>query len=96
MARDFFARVLDWERLNFKVITSIPELEEATTIKWYRPSCLSKVSFTIVIKLLANRLGDIADRIIDDCQSVFIKGRNILGGIIIIQGIAHGISGSQK
>ena len=72
-ARDFFTRVLDWGRLNFKVITSIPELEDATTIKWYTPSCLSKVSFTIVIKLLANRSGDIANRIIDDCQSALLK-----------------------
>lgn len=53
------------------------------------------MSFKILTKLLAHRLGDIIDRIINDCQYAFIKGRNILDEVVALHEIVHKISCSK-
>lgn len=44
---------LDVKRLNFGVITLVPKISEANTIKQYR-HCLLNVDFKIVTKVLTN------------------------------------------
>ncbi|KAL8519786.1 hypothetical protein ACS0TY_010647 [Phlomoides rotata] len=40
--------------------------------------------YKIIVKILACRLSKVMDQIIDDSQSTFIKGRNILDGMVIL------------
>jgi len=40
MFADLYEDQLDLKRLNYGVITLIPKLKEANTIKQYRPICL--------------------------------------------------------
>lgn len=45
MFQDFHRGSLDIKRLNFGVITLVPKLKKANTIKQYRPICLLNVDY---------------------------------------------------
>lgn len=96
LVKDLCKGELDLRRLNYGVITLIPKLKEASNIKQFRPICLLNVSFKILTKLLANRLGMIVDKIINDSQSAFIRGRNILDGVVALHEIAHEVRCSKR
>jgi hypothetical protein len=70
--------------LNFGVITLIPKLQEVNVIQQYRPICLLNVSFKIFTKVATNRLNMVADKVISPTQTTFMRGRNILEGIVIL------------
>ena len=80
---------LDLERLNYGVITLIPKVKETNTIKQYRPICLLNVSFKIITKALMLRVEDCLGRIINDCQTTFLKNRNIMDGVLSLHEILH-------
>jgi hypothetical protein len=46
--------------------------------------------------LLANRIGSVAQRIVNHSQSAFIKGRYILEGVVIAHEIVHSIHKSKE
>lgn len=96
MVNDFYENRLDLKRLNYGVISLIPKIKEANSIKNYRPICLINVSFKILTKLLAVRLGTVANKIINDCQTAFIKGRNILDRVLSLHEIVHEMRISKK
>jgi hypothetical protein len=75
MVRDFNNNKLDLKRLNFGVITLVPKLKYANTIKQYRPICLLNVDFKNFPKLMINRVTPITDKVISDSQTAFIKGK---------------------
>ena len=75
--------------LNFGVITLIPKVQEANEIQHYRPIWLLNVSFKIVTKVATNRLNMVADKIISPTQTAFMRGRNILNGVIILHETIH-------
>jgi hypothetical protein len=50
---------------------------------------LLNVSFKIITKVLTNRIGVVADRIIKPSQTVFMPGRNILEGVIVLHESIH-------
>jgi len=64
MFQDFWLGKLDIKRLNFGVITLVPKVREANSIKQYRPICLLNVDFKCFTKVLNNRLVPIAQRIV--------------------------------
>uniref|UniRef100_J3NFF4 CCHC-type domain-containing protein n=1 Tax=Oryza brachyantha TaxID=4533 RepID=J3NFF4_ORYBR len=68
---------LDLKRLNYGVITLIPKVGDAINIKQYRPICVLNESFKIITKVLANRLAQVADKVISPTQNAFIPGRAI-------------------
>lgn len=96
MFQDFHRGALDIKRLNFGVITLVPKLKEANTIKQYRPICLLNVDYKCLTKLLTNRLVPVAQKIIDKNQTGFIKGRNILGGVVVVHEVLHELRSSKK
>ncbi|KAE9616153.1 putative RNA-directed DNA polymerase [Lupinus albus] len=63
----------------------------------YRPISLIGCIYTILAKLLANRLRKVLDKVISHNQFAFLKGRHILDGVIILNEIIHDakISGKQ-
>ena len=75
--------------LNFGVITLIPKVQEANIIQQYRPICLLNVSYKIFTKVTTNRLGSVADKVVSPTQTAFIKGRNILEGVVILHETIH-------
>ncbi|XP_062188905.1 uncharacterized protein LOC133892218 [Phragmites australis] len=75
--------------LNFGIITLLPKQKEATQIQQFRPICLLNVSFKIFTKVLTNRIALVAQKVIQPSQSVFMKGRNILEGVVILHETIH-------
>ena len=96
MFQDFHKGDLDIKRLNFGVITLVPKLKEANTIKQYRPICLLNVDYKCFTKLLTNRLVPVAQKIIGENQTGFIKGRNILEGVLVLHEVLHELRRSKK
>ena len=86
---DLHKGVLDIRRLNYGVITLVPKVRKANNIKQYRPICLLNVIYKIFTKVLMMRLETIMRKIINKSQNAFIKGRNIMDGIMCLHEILH-------
>jgi hypothetical protein len=91
MVGDFNKARLDLQRLNYGVITLVPKVREANSIKQYIPTCpkLLNVNFKKFPKLHMDRLTPMASKLISTNQTSFIKGRNILEGVVILHEILH-------
>lgn len=74
--KDFHAEHLDIKRMNFGVITLVP-------------ICLLHVDYKWITKTLTNKLTPVANEIIDRNQTGFIKGRNILEGVVVLHEVLH-------
>lgn len=89
LVNDFYLGQLRIERMKYGVITLIPQVKEANTIKHYRPICLLNVCFKIFTRMLVGRLTLIGRRIISENQSAFIKGRYIMDSAVILHEVMH-------
>lgn len=89
MVQDFHKGALDTKTLNYGVITLVPKIREANNIKQYRPVCLLNIDFKGITKILNNRLSPMAKEVIGDNQTGFIKGRNILEGVLTLHEVIH-------
>jgi hypothetical protein len=96
MLIEFGVHKLNVGRLNYGVVTLIPKLKEACKIQQYRPICLLNVSFKIITKILMMRLEGCMSKIINKCQTTFIKGRNIMDGVMILHEIVHDVKVRKK
>jgi hypothetical protein len=76
-------------RLNFGVISLIPEVQGADTIKQFRPIALINVIFKFIAKSYASHLAPVAHWTTDHSQSSFIKGRCLHEGVLALHEIAH-------
>jgi hypothetical protein len=85
----FWTHSLDVDRLNYGVITLIPKTKEAAKIQQFRPICLLNVIYQIITKTLMLRFEDCMSRIISSSQNAFIKGRNIMDGVLCLHEILH-------
>ena len=75
--------------LNFGVITLLPKTQEASKIQQYRPICLLNISFKIFTKVATTRINSVANHIVSPSQTAFMRGRNILEGVVILHEIVH-------
>src|SRR6266540_4947971 len=89
MFHDLHAGDLPLFSLNFGVISLIPKVQEANIIQQYRPICLLNVSFKFFTKVATNRLNTVADKMISPIQTAFLRGRNILEGVVILHETIH-------
>jgi len=89
MFEDFIENKLDIERLNYGTITLLPKIKEANQIQQYRHICLLNVIYKIFTKTLMLRLEGCMNKIINKVQNAFIKGRNIMDGIMSLHEILH-------
>jgi hypothetical protein len=58
-------------------------------IQQYKLICLLNVSYKIFTKVTTNRINQVADHIISPSQTAFMRGRNILEGVIILHEAIH-------
>jgi hypothetical protein len=86
---------LDIKRLNYGVITLVPNIREANNINQYRPICLLNVDFKGFTKALTNRLIPLATKVIGSTQTGFIRERNILEGVQILHEVVHELKRSK-
>lgn len=96
MFNDFHKEELPLHSLNFGIITLPPKHKEAKQIQQYRPICLLNVSFKIFMKVLANRVALVAQKIIRPSQTAFLPGRNIMEGVVILHETIHEMHRKKK
>ena len=73
----------------FAMIFLIPKVDEARSMKIFRPISLINWSFKVFSKVLTLRLGKIMDRLISPQQSAFIQGRYILESVVVAHELVH-------
>ncbi|XP_068312485.1 uncharacterized protein [Pyrus communis] len=73
----FFKRGWLYPNANCNFVVLIPKVDGAATIAQYQPIALTNFLFKIIPKILVDRLGPIATRIISPHQTTFLKGRRI-------------------
>lgn len=71
------------------MITLLPKVTGATKIQQFKPIGLLHYLYKLVTKTLTLRLEKIADKLIHSNQTAFMKGRNIMSGIMILHEILH-------
>ncbi|GKV07790.1 hypothetical protein SLEP1_g19511 [Rubroshorea leprosula] len=81
---------------NASFIVLIPKVENPQRIEDYRPISLIGVMYKILAKLLANRLRKVLDKIIGEQQMAFIKGRQLLDGVIIANEVIEEVKRKKK
>jgi hypothetical protein len=86
---DFHAETIDISRLKYRIITLLPKKSDATAIQQYRPICLLNCLCKLMTKTLTIRMEGIAEKLIHSNQTTFIKGRNIVSGIMILHEVLH-------
>jgi hypothetical protein len=92
---DFHKDKLDLCRLNFALRTIIPKEKDARTMSKFRSISPLDCSYKMFTKVLTNRLGCVAHRLIASNQTTFIKGRYILESVVIAHEILHGMHHSK-
>lgn len=68
---------------NSNILILIPKLQDSECISDYRPIALANFVFKITTRIVADRLGPIASRIISPNQSAFLQGRSIVDPIVL-------------
>jgi exonuclease III len=89
MLDDLQKGILDSDRINYGVISLLPKIKDANTIKQYRPICLQNVILKILTKALTMRITSVIGGIINWTQTAFIPGRYILDGCVILYEVLH-------
>lgn len=86
---DFYNGKLDSSRINFGIITLLPKGADADTIQKFRPICLLPVFFKMFPTALDEWLKPVMSKLIVRNQNAFIKGRNIMDGVMSLHEILH-------
>ncbi|XP_061993341.1 uncharacterized protein LOC133711201 [Rosa rugosa] len=81
--QSFFINGYIMPHFNSNILILIPKLEDAESISDFRPIALANFVFKIITRIMADRLGPIASRIISPNQSAFIRGRSIVDPIVL-------------
>jgi hypothetical protein len=67
----------------------LTKLKEVVNVKQYMPICLLNVFYKIFTKVLAIRLMEVAEDIINKTQTTFIKNRFALEGVLMLHEVVH-------
>jgi hypothetical protein len=72
------------QSLNATFVSLIPKKHGADHLEDFRPSSLVGGMYKIIAKLLANRLSAVLGKIVSPTQNAFVKGRQILDSVLIV------------
>ncbi|WJX46909.1 hypothetical protein P8452_33654 [Trifolium repens] len=77
-------------------VTLIPKVCSPISLSDFRPISLLGCIYKIIAKVLAKRLANVMDSIISSNQSAFIKGRNLLDGVLIVNEMVDWVKKNKK
>lgn len=89
MFHAFHDNKIDLSRINYGSISLLPKWSDANVIQKYRLICLLPTLLKMITKAMTLRLVTDMDKLIDSCQNAFIKGRNIMDGIVSLHEVLH-------
>lgn len=84
MMQDFHSNDVLVKGSNPSFICLIPNKEHPQRIEDYRLISLISGAYKIIANIITDRLSKVMDQVIGDNQIAFIKGRNIMDGIFIL------------
>ncbi|XP_074290286.1 uncharacterized protein LOC141617016 [Silene latifolia] len=87
--QDFFQNEQLLKQVNNTNLILIPKVKNPTSVKEFRPLACCNTIYKIISKLLFARLAPILPKIISPNQAAFIKGRSIMGNILISQDLVR-------
>lgn len=73
------------------IITLLPKVSGANLIRQFQPIALINTGFKLLVKGFAMRVSPVANRVIDQSQSAFIRGRSIVEGISVLHEVLHSV-----
>ncbi|RHN65973.1 putative RNA-directed DNA polymerase [Medicago truncatula] len=82
--------------INSTFIALIRKVENPQSLNEFRPISLVGSMYKILAKVLANRIRLVIGSVISDAQSAFVKGRQILDGILIANEVVDDASKRKK
>jgi len=69
--------------INCMFIVLLPKVDSRKRLNDFRPISLAGSLYKVLAKLLANRLCGVIESVISKFQTTFVKGRQILDGILV-------------
>ncbi|GKV02337.1 hypothetical protein SLEP1_g14790 [Rubroshorea leprosula] len=82
--------------LNTSFIVLVPKVDNPQKIEEYRPISLIGVIYKILAKLLANRLKVVLDGIVGEQQMAFIRGRQLMDGVVVANEVIDDVKKKRK
>jgi len=82
--------------INTTFIALIPKVNSPQRLNDFRPISLVGCLYKILSKVLANRLRMVMGSLISETQTTYVKGRQILDGILIANEVVDGARKSKK
>ncbi|CAJ2662883.1 unnamed protein product [Trifolium pratense] len=82
--------------LNATFIALIPKVDSPQRLNDFRPISLVGSLYKILAKVLANRLRVVMGSVISESQTAFVKGRQILDGILVANEVVDEVRKSKK
>ncbi|XP_061360507.1 uncharacterized protein LOC133304483 [Gastrolobium bilobum] len=73
------------KQINHAFIVLIPKTDQASQVKHFRPISCCNILYKIISKILASRIAPVLGLIIGPFQSAFLKNRNMIDNIFLIQ-----------
>ena len=80
---EFYVNAAIPKGINSSFIALIPKTKDPQLITDFRPISLIGCVYKIIAKVLANRLSKVMNHLIDERQSAFVKGRQLLHSVLI-------------
>lgn len=75
--------------LNPSFVTLIPKKDGAQRLHEFRPISLIGCAYKVIAKVLTKRMSKVVETIITENQSAFIRVRQIMDGIVILNKAIH-------
>ncbi|GKV36996.1 hypothetical protein SLEP1_g45072 [Rubroshorea leprosula] len=82
--------------LNTSFIVLVLKVDNPQKIEEYRPISLIGVMYKILAKLLANRLKVVLDGIVGEQQMAFIRGRQLMDGVVVANEVIDDVKKKRK
>jgi hypothetical protein len=89
LVKSIFADPSRMRPINETLITLIPKVDHATSLRNFRPISLCNVSYKVVTKIIATRLNQVMEHLISPAQASFVPNRHSSDNIIIFQEVVH-------
>ena len=82
---EFFSSGSLLKQCNHTVIALVPKAQHAPTVGDFRPIACCNVTYKVITKIIASRLGPVLDTIVDQAQAAFVEGRSMTENIHLAQ-----------
>ncbi|KAI3450765.1 hypothetical protein Pfo_007430 [Paulownia fortunei] len=83
--KEFFVSADLLKQVNHTIIALVPKSNQSQRAEEFRPIACCNVFYKVIAKIIATRLGNVLDQIVNCAQSAFVRGRNISDNIQLVQ-----------